>query len=38
MGSKEAAVAKLEQMIEDDPLMDEEQLAAIMNRIHTLGG
>lgn len=38
MGSKEAAVAKLEQMIEDDPLMDEEQLATIMNRIHTLGG
>ena len=38
MGSKEAAVAKLEQMIEDDPMMDEEQLAAIMNRIHTLGG
>jgi hypothetical protein len=38
MGSKEAAVAKLEQMIEDDPMMDEEQLAAIMNRIHALGG
>ena len=38
MGSKEAAVAKLEQMIEDDPMMDEEELASIMNRIHTLGG
>lgn len=38
MDSKEAAVAKLEKMIEDDPMMDEEDLALIMRRIRILGG
>ena len=34
----EAAVAKLRAMIEEDPLMSDEQLAQIMERIHELGG
>ena len=38
MGSMEAAVAKLRAMIEQDPLMSDEELQKIMKRIHELGG
>jgi hypothetical protein len=34
----EAAVTKLRQMIVDDPLMPDEELQKIMQRIHELGG